>query len=182
MPNPPADDPHTFFVETNFQRLARRAGGVPREQALENARITLETIKVGFRDWLESEIADLAAAIRRGRTGQPADVAWAETALLHCRQIRDVGTTMGFQLVTFIAGNLCEMLDNVIAGAVPRNEMIDCHIDALYLARQEQYRHLSPEQLPELSGGLRRVLEVAHAGSPAKASGSKMAPGGEEQT
>ncbi len=165
MPNPPADDPNTFFVETNFQKMARRAGGIPREQALENARVALETIKLGFRDWLDAEISELAAQVRKGRSGQPTGVAWAEAALIHCRQIRDVGATMGFQLVTFIAGNLCEMLDGVVAGATPRNEMIDCHIDALYLAKQEQYRHLSPEQLPELSGGLRRVLEVAHTGT-----------------
>jgi hypothetical protein len=165
MPNPADEDPNTFFVETNFQKLARRAGGVPREQALENARVTLETIKLGFRDWLEGEISHLATEIRKGRSGSPSGEGWAEAALVHCRQIRDVGATMGFQLVTFIAGNLCEMLDGVIAGAVPRNDMIDCHLDALYLAKQEQYRHLSPEQLPELSDGLRRVLEAAHAAS-----------------
>ncbi len=169
MSNPSTDDPNTFFVETNFQKMARRAGGVPRDQALENARVTLETIKLGFRDWLDGEIADLAAQIRKGRAGHSAGAAWAEAALIHCRQIRDVGATMGFQLVTFIAGNLCEMLDGIVAGTNPRNEMIDCHIDALYLAKQEQYRHLSPEQLPELSDGLRRVLEVAHSG----ASGAK---------
>ncbi|HWP27023.1 MAG TPA: hypothetical protein VNL39_11825 [Xanthobacteraceae bacterium] len=163
MPNSTPDDPNTFFVETNFQKMARRAGGVPREQALENARVTLETIKLGFRDWLDGEISDLAAQIRRGRTRHPPDVAWAEAALNHCRQIRDVGGTMGFQLVTFIAGNLCKMLDGIVAGANPSNEMIDCHIDALCLAKQEQYRHLSPEQLPELSDGLRRVLEAAHS-------------------
>jgi hypothetical protein len=162
MPENSTDDPNTFFVDTNFQKMARRAGGVPREKALENARVTLETIKVGFRDWLDGEIASLAAQLRKGRSSDANDAAWAEAAIIHCRQIRDVGTTMGFQLVTFIASNLCEMLDGIIAGASPRNDMIDCHIDALSLAKQEQYRHLRPEQLPELSGGLRRVLEVAH--------------------
>jgi hypothetical protein len=32
---------------------------------------------------------------------------------------------------------------------------------ALLLARQEQYRNLRSEQLPELSSGLRRVAEYA---------------------
>lgn len=168
MSDPSADDPNTFFVETYFQKMARRAGGVPRDQALENARLTLERIKLGFRDWLDNEISDLAGYIRKGRSRPSSDTAWAEAALIHCRQIRDVAATMGFQLVTFVAGNLCEMLDNIIAGATPRNEMIDCHIDALYLAKQEQYRHLSPEQLPELSGGLRRILEVASGGAGTK--------------
>jgi hypothetical protein len=39
--------------------------------------------------------------------------------------------------------------------------MIDCHIDALFLARTDRYRHLRPEQLPEMTSGLRRVVERA---------------------
>ena len=31
MPENPTDDPHTFFVESHFQKMARRAGGIPRQ-------------------------------------------------------------------------------------------------------------------------------------------------------
>jgi hypothetical protein len=41
--------------------------------------------------------------------------------------------------------------------------MIDCHMDALLLARTEQYRHLTPDQVPEMASGLRRVVELAKA-------------------
>lgn len=157
------DDPNTFLVDSHFQKMARRADGVPREQALENAQMVIDKIKLSFGDWLDGEIEGLIAEIRKGKSAGVGDVSWAETATMHARQIRDVGTTMGFEIVTFITNNLCMMFEVIIAGASPHHEMIDCHIDALLLAKQEQYRHLRPEQLPELSAGLRRVLEVANS-------------------
>ena len=159
----PDHDIHTFSVDTNFQKMARRAGGVPRQQALESAQLAMDKIKLGFGDWLNGEIELLSAAIQKGRPALSNDTVWVETALTHARQIRDVGTTMGFELVTFIASNLSQVLEAVLAGAGPKKEMIDCHIDALLLAKQEQYRHLRPEQLPELSSGLLRVLEASSA-------------------
>ena len=166
MADKPADDANAFLVDSHFQKMARRSGGIPRDQALESAQTTVDKIKLGFGDWLQTEVDSLIAEIRKGRKAPAGDVSWAETAAVHARQIRDVGSTMGFELVTFITNNLAEMFEAIIAGSAPRNEIIDCHVDALLLAKQEQYRHLRPEQLPELSSGLRRVFETA--GSPNK--------------
>jgi hypothetical protein len=163
MAGKPQDDGKVFLVDSHFQKMARRTGGVTRDQAMENAQMAIDKIKMGFGDWLEGELEPLLAQLRKGSSASAGDVTWAETAIIHARQIRDVGTTMGFELVTFITNNLCEILEAIIAGAPHRNEMIDCHVDALLLAKQEQYRHLRPEQLPELSSGLRRVLEAANS-------------------
>jgi hypothetical protein len=161
MAGEPKSDGKMFMVDSHFQKMARRTGGVSREQAMESAQLALEKIKMGFSDWLEGELKALITQLRKVGTANPGDVSWAETAIIHSRQIRDVGSTMGFELVSFITNNLCEILEAIITGTPARNEMITCHIDALNLAKQEQYRHLRPEQLPELSSGLRRVLEVA---------------------
>jgi len=169
MAGEPKEDGKMFLVDSHFQKMARRSGGISRDQAMESAQLALDKIKMGFGDWLEGELKALITELRKGGSANPGDVSWAEIAIIHSRQIRDVGTTMGFELVTFVTNNLCEILEAIIAGAPFRNEMITCHIDALNLAKQEQYRHLRPEQLPELSAGLRRVLEVANtpaAGTP----------------
>lgn len=147
-----------FPVETRFQRLARRAGGIPRDQAIENAWAKVEEIKPGFDDWLNKELQSLADVIGAAQAGDaPAD--WIERANAHSRQLRDVGTTMGFELLTFIANSLCEVLDAVAAGAECNMETIACHLDALFLARQRPYRSLKPEQVPELTSGLRRIVD-----------------------
>jgi hypothetical protein len=157
------DEPNArvFSVETRFQKLARRPGGIPREQALENAQQKIEAIRPSFDEWLNSELEPLSAAVNGAKEGNPASD-WIETANLHSAQIRDAGTTMGSELLTFIAGSLCDVLDAVTAGAECNMESITCHLDALYLARQRQFRGLKPEQVPELTRGLRRVVEVVN--------------------
>jgi hypothetical protein len=147
-----------FSVETRFQQLARRSGGISREAAIEKAAAKVEEIKPGFEDWLDKEINSLTALVKQVEEGKaPPD--WLETANLHSRQLRDVGTTMDFELLTFIANSLCEILDAFAAGSECKIDSITCHIDALLLARQQPYRNLKPQQVPQLTNGLRRVAD-----------------------
>lgn len=156
-----SDDPQArvFTVETRFQKLARRPGGISRDQAIENAAQKIDAIKPSFEEWLESELAPLSEAINNAKAGNAAPD-WIETANLHSAQIRDAGTTMGSELLTFIAGSLCEVLEAITAGSECNMDSITCHLDALFLARQRRFRGLKPEQVPELTSGLRRVVEV----------------------
>jgi hypothetical protein len=66
---------------------------------------------------------------------------------------------MNCELVSFIAGCLSDVLDTLAAGAACDKQSLKCHADALLLARQKQYRHLKPEQVPALTVGLRRVVK-----------------------
>ncbi len=155
-------DPNIFPVDTRFQQLARRPGGVTRERAIESAERHIEELKTDFGDWLDRELQDLSASIRQ-LAANPGNAASLERAQQACSQLRDVGATMGYELVTFIANNFCHVLDAIKAGAAYDKDMIDCHMDALLLARTDQYRHLTPDQVPEMTSGLRRVVELANA-------------------
>ena len=157
-----SQDARIFTVETRFQRLARRAGGVPRDAAIEQAQTRIEEIKAGFDDWLDQELRDLAGLVRRAQAGN-AEPDWIEVANFQSRQLRDVGTTMDFELLTFIANTLCEIFDAISEGAEYNFESIMCHVDALMLARNKPYRSFKPEQLPELTNGLLRVAECVSA-------------------
>jgi hypothetical protein len=164
MQNKSDCDARIFFVDTRFQRMARRPGGVPRTQALENAQSKIADSTPEFEAWLDRELqalADLMAKVH----GRAAEAGWSEAICGHCRQLRDVGTTMGYELLTFVANNLCAILEAAVADDEGNIETIICHIDAMLLARQKQYRHLRPEQVPELSKGLRLVAETVNPGS-----------------
>jgi hypothetical protein len=154
-------DPNIFPVDTRFQQQARRPGGVTRERAIEVATRHIEALKPDFGGWLDRELQDLSASIRQ-LDANPGNAASLERAQQTCGQLRDVGATMGYELVTFVANNFCHVLD-AMAGAAYDKDMIDCHMDALLLARTEQYRHLTPDQVPEMTSGLRRVVELANA-------------------
>ena len=146
----------TFFADTRFERMARRPGGVTREQAVARAQIQIDEIKAEFPKWLDLKLQELSAAIKQAE-GSSFDSSWHERADGISCQLRDV---MDYELVTYIAYHLCKILDAIKTGVAYDREMINCHVDALYLARTEQYRHLRPEQVPEMASGLRRVAEL----------------------
>lgn len=151
------DNVRIFPVETTFQRQARRPGGVPRDRAIKHAVERIEETKSEFDSWLDTELKALSEIVRKAQNGEaPPD--WIEVANRHTRHLRDVGTTMGSELLTYIAGSLSEILDEIAAGAKCNIDSITCHVDALFLARQKPYWGLKPEQVPELTAGLRRVV------------------------
>ena len=154
-------DARAFFVDSRFEQLARRPGGMPRDEALERAQTMIEEIRPSFGEWLDGELKELSRVVEQTGPHGANDPGWVSAAYTQCLRIRDVGTTMGYDLVTFVANNLSEIFDAINSGTEYRADLIDCHIQALLLARQEQYRNLRPEQLPELSSGLRRVAEYA---------------------
>ena len=147
-----------FLVDTRFQQMARRPGGVPRAEALERAQATLDELKQDFPDWLDHQLQDLGVALRKLESA-PIDVACLDKAYQSCCQLRDVGTTMGFELITLISSNLCDVLNAVRAGTPCDAQTIECHIDALVLTSKPPYCGLRPDQLPEMTSGLRQIVE-----------------------
>jgi hypothetical protein len=158
MAENPDNEARVFSPKTRFQTLARRPGGVPRDRALDNAQNKIEETKLGFDEWLDAEMTELIGAIERAQSGAPVDD-WIDSAQFHTNQLRDVGTTVGFELLTFISNTLSTILDGIKAGAEFNMESLTCHIDSLLLIRQKQFRHLRPDQVPELSRGLHRIAE-----------------------
>jgi hypothetical protein len=158
MAEKPDNEARVFSPKTRFQTLARRPGGVSRDRALDNAQNKVEEAKLGFDEWLDAEMTELIGAVERARSGAPVDD-WIDSAQFHTNQLRDVGTTVGFELLTFISNTLSTILDGIKAGAEFNMESVTCHIDSLLLIRQKQFRHLRPDQVPELSRGLHRIAE-----------------------
>jgi hypothetical protein len=151
---------HIFYADTRFERLARRPGGVEREVALEQAQAAVDNLKTDFSVWIDKEFDALNAALAEIES-DPADKGALDRAFHSCAQLRDVSGTMGYELVTFIARTLCDILEAYIAGAAYDKEVVECHCNAFMFARMEQYRHLTPDQVPEMTQGLLRVVEIA---------------------
>jgi hypothetical protein len=155
---------HIFYVDSRFERLARRPGGVTRDHALAQAQNQVESLKPEFDDWLDRELQRLRTAV--GQIDRdPADKDALDSAELTCAQIRDIGTTMDSQLVTFVASSLCAVLDAMKEGAAYDRETVECHLNALLLVKTESYRNLRPDQVPEMTAGLRRVVAKTRSNS-----------------
>jgi hypothetical protein len=149
-----------FRVETKFQQYAKRPGGIPRDQAIVNAQTTVAALKPNFETWVDDEMAKLMKAIP-AQGADIADGAWMETADLHSQRLADVSATMGYDFVSYVANNLCLMFEAIKRGADYRRDVMVCHLDALALGRKDKFARMKPEDVPELTDGLRRVLESA---------------------
>jgi hypothetical protein len=159
MPDKTFPEARVFSPNTRFHALARRPGGMSRSQAISAAEARIEEIQPEFGGWLNAEINALDAVVKCLKSGAT-EPDWIDRALFHSNQLRDVGTTMGFELVSYVANTLSLILDRIKAGADCNIESIACHMDALTLVRQESYRHLRPDQVPELLQGLHQVAEA----------------------
>lgn len=165
MSSKSTSDVRIFYADTRFERMARRLGGKSREEALAEAQAEIDRLQPEFAKWLSQEVQNLAATLAQVESGN-SDKTLLDRASRICAQLRDTGATFGFEFATFIAKNLCDILDVVKAGAAYDKDVIDCHIDALFLARSSTYRHLRPDQVPEIASGLQRVLKLAIDTSP----------------
>jgi hypothetical protein len=152
------EDARVFEVETRFQKLARREGGVPKDKAIEQAQDRIEKVKPSFDHWFDEELRQLTSLIADALAAK-AGPDWVEVANARSRQLCDSSGTLGFPMLAFIAKSLCDILDSIEAGAECHMESITCHVDALNLVTQKSYRRLEPEQMPELTDGLRRVVQ-----------------------
>lgn len=165
MADKPEREALVFYADSRFEKLAQRPGAVAREQALANAQSHVEDLRSDFLVWLDQELQQLRAALAQVEVDR-SDMTVLDRANNNSSQLRDIGATMGFELVTFVAGSLCAMLDAVRGGAGYDKDMIDCHINALFLVKTEPYRNLRPHQVPEMSFGLRRIVELAMQTAP----------------
>jgi chemotaxis protein histidine kinase CheA len=150
-----------FAVNTRFQQMARRPGGVPRDIAIAQAQSQIEEYKADFVDWVERELQELSDAFYSAK-GDNIEEARIDAMYRLCCQLRDTGTTMGLALLTFVSDNLCRVLEAIRSGAPYDPAMIECHLDALTLARKEPYRSMSPDHFPDMTSGLKRVLDRAN--------------------
>ena len=133
-----------FNVETQFQKMARRSGGISRERAIERAEIEIEEVKVQFDEWLDQELAGIATAIEAARLG-PDNPEWLADAAGCSRRVRDASATMRFELL-------------IVRCQFPvRSVGFDCN------------RHRIRDRLGRLSSGSPEL--VASAGIPPPAAG-----------
>ena len=131
-----------------------------RARAIERAEIEIAEVKVEFDEWLSRELAELMTAFEAARDSQRDPGRLAELAN-RSRQLRDVTATMRFELLSFVGASLCDLLESISAEAEFPTESIVCHLDALNLSARPDFRGLRPDEVPELTKGLRRVVKHA---------------------
>jgi chemotaxis protein histidine kinase CheA len=125
---------------TNALRLkvGGRLGAID-PAAIAKAEAALKSLASNFSQWLSDEITKLDAARAQVRaSGTTAEN--MENLYLRAHDLKGLGTTYGYQLITRIAGSLCRMIDDKEKRAATPMELVDAHIDAIKAAVRDDIK------------------------------------------
>ena len=67
-------DARVFSVDTRFQKMARREGGIPRDKAIAQAQTEIKEVKSHFDDWLGGELKEFVRLIKKSKAPRPARI------------------------------------------------------------------------------------------------------------
>ena len=107
--------------------------------AIAKAEAALKSLSGNFAQWLNDEIVKLEAARQEVRA-QGLTAETVETLYLRAHDLKGLGTTYGYQLITRIAGSLCRMIDEKEKRANTSLELVDAHIDAIKAAVRDDIK------------------------------------------
>jgi hypothetical protein len=119
-------------------RAGSRFGGID-PAALAKAEAALKGLSNNFAQWMQDELTKLDAARERIR----ADGYTAETAeglYFRAHDLKGLGATYGYPVVTTIAGSLCRLIDDPATRMRAPLFLLDAHIDAVKAAVRGEIR------------------------------------------
>ena len=101
--------------------------------AIAKAEAALKSLSGNFAEWLADEVAKLEAARQRVRAEGLTTEA-AENLYLRAHDLKGLGATYEYPIVTRIAGSLCKLIDDPAKRAEAPMALVDAHIDAIKAA------------------------------------------------
>ena len=90
----------------------------------------MQALSANFGQWLNDEVAKLEAA-RAAVKANGLNKETAEGLYFRAHDLKGLGSTYEFPLVSKLAGSLCRLLDNPEARHKAPVVLIDAHIDAI---------------------------------------------------
>ncbi|MEI9905878.1 MAG: Hpt domain-containing protein [Asticcacaulis sp.] len=119
-------------------KVGGRLGALDQE-AINKAEAALADLSSQFEGWLMDEIKkleDVQATIKaEGLTVQN-----AEALFYRAHDLKGLGTTYGYPLITRIAGSLCKMMDDETKRAAAPRVLVDAHLDAIRAVVRDQIK------------------------------------------
>jgi hypothetical protein len=98
--------------------------------AIAKAEAALKSLSGNFAQWLNDEIVKLEAA-RQDVRAQGLTAATVETLYLRAHDLKGLGATYEFPLITRLAASLCRLIDEPATRLSAPMFLVDAHIDAI---------------------------------------------------
>lgn len=119
-------------------KVGGRLGGID-PSAIAKAEAALKSLSSNFAEWLQDEITKLEAARARVKS-DGWNTETAENLYLRAHDLKGLGTTYEFPLITRMAGSLCKLIDDPATRLKAPLFLIDAHIDAIRAAVRDNIR------------------------------------------
>jgi len=107
--------------------------------AIAKAEAALKSLSGNFAQWLQDEVVKLEAARQRVK----ADGVTAETMeslYLRAHDLKGLGATYEFPLITRIAASLCRLIDDKTKRLTAPMALVDAHIDGVKAAIRDNIK------------------------------------------
>ena len=130
-----------MFQTPNTLRMKVGGGrfGAIDPAAIAKAEAALKSLSGNFDQWLNDELTKLDAARQRVRDeGVNADT--METLYLRAHDLKGLGTTYEFPLITRIGASLCKLIDDKDKRLTVSMPLVDAHIDAIKAAVRDDIK------------------------------------------
>ena len=107
--------------------------------AIAKAEAALKSLSGNFAQWLSEEVIKLGAARQLVRdAGVTAET--METLYLRAHDLKGLGTTYEFPLITRIGASLCRLIDDKDKRLTVSLPLVDAHIDAIKAAVRDSIK------------------------------------------
>ena len=138
--SPPAPRQGQVFAAPTVlrDRLGPRFGKIDPD-AVAKAEAALKGLSSQFGQWLQDEVAKLDASREAIRTGG-ATRASVDGLFTRAHDLKGLGATYEFPLVTRIAGSLCKLLGDGDGRVNTPMPLVDAHINAIKAAVRDNIR------------------------------------------
>ena len=117
---------------------AARLGGID-PAAIAKAEAALKSLSGNFAQWLADEIVKLDAARQTVKAEGMTDDAM-QNLYLRSHDLKGLGATYGFPIITRIAGSLCRLMDDKDKRSAAPMGLVDAHIDAIKAAARDDIK------------------------------------------
>ena len=107
--------------------------------AIAKAEAALKSLSANFTQWLNDEITKLETARATVKT-DGVTIETMENLYLRAHDLKGLGTTYEYPLISRICGSLCKLMDEPAKRHTAPVFMIDAHVDAVRAAVRDNIR------------------------------------------
>ncbi len=153
-----------FFPKTRLSELAARAGGMLRDDAVDGAMASLESMREQADAEIRHAIAAMEGIVFARGAGETLDGGQMSAVLRHADQVVTLAGTFCYGALDTAARSLCDVTDGLLRAGIHDRKPVAVHVQTMHLLAPGNMS-LSAEHAEMMLGELAKVADHFNFGS-----------------